>query len=341
MFFILFSDEKVVRKFGLIETLLFPDSHHALVYGVAYPALLAALYVFVYPWPARLVYIYLRKQQKRTLEVKYKLDDETPVTEERIRAFNRANRSRISKFESEIDERDQRIANLERELVEAEGRVKAMEGRRSSVDEETLAKVVPAPVELSALQREILFRMLDGHPNQASESGLGKLFGDPARVAFELEELRLKDLVEPTGDTAGGPNWRLSHHGLKMLFSEKAEREKPAEKTLSGREASEEVIRARIRKDPVGALQEAWNALQERMDAWAKKNGFSSWEEPGAMAQTMADEELNTVRSLRAFSTLASSVTIPISEAAAFDVIDQMQYYEWQVGMHMREGPME
>nr|AEK77419.1 hypothetical protein [Stutzerimonas stutzeri] len=115
-FVILFSSESVVKTFELIEIIVFPDVKVMLLKGLLYPAITSAIYIFLYPYPAKYVYEFSRKRQREIAEIKRRIEEETPLTIEESRRI-RAELARIeSEHTEQLDKKDREIERLKSQL---------------------------------------------------------------------------------------------------------------------------------------------------------------------------------------------------------------------------------
>lgn len=123
---ILASANSVTVTLKLVKDIAFPGEWDWALTGFLYPALATAAYIFLYPYPARFVYGYLRYQQKKQNRVRQKIDDETVLTQEESRkvyAEIEQQRRQAEQLQSQSNQEIQRlrltISSLERELSEA------------------------------------------------------------------------------------------------------------------------------------------------------------------------------------------------------------------------------
>jgi chromosome segregation ATPase len=111
---ILLNHEYIVILFSTTESLQL--KHHNLYYykltNVAelyiYPLLMALFYTFIYPVFSRLLYSYTLNQKKIHKEIKQKIEDTIPITQEEAKEL----RYEHKKLESMIDDSDQKIKEL-------------------------------------------------------------------------------------------------------------------------------------------------------------------------------------------------------------------------------------
>jgi len=106
---VLFSDTSVTQTFGLVDNQIYPDLVTFLAHAVFFPMLSAAVYIFIYPYPARFVYAFTLRRQRETNQIKQQIADETPLTlEESLRlrseyvAHERKNTETVQRLNEEI-----------------------------------------------------------------------------------------------------------------------------------------------------------------------------------------------------------------------------------------------
>lgn len=90
------GDMKANEKFELIKT-IYPQNiwipwegfeiHYSTILGNGFllPLLISLLYIFISPFPSKWIYKFWKNKQREILEIKQKIDDETPLTKEQSR----------------------------------------------------------------------------------------------------------------------------------------------------------------------------------------------------------------------------------------------------------------
>lgn len=78
---VVFSSEPVIRKLHLIK-LIYQDSVQSFFVLTIGPITTAAIYIFLFPYPSRLVYEFTLKQRRKALDTLRKIHNETPITAE-------------------------------------------------------------------------------------------------------------------------------------------------------------------------------------------------------------------------------------------------------------------
>lgn len=66
---IIFSEMPILEKIAFIETVVFEDYIKLLLYGLIFPFMSAIFFLFVYPYPARFIFEFWRKQQRKLKEI--------------------------------------------------------------------------------------------------------------------------------------------------------------------------------------------------------------------------------------------------------------------------------
>ena len=115
-----FSSMDAHEKFDYISTFLYSSSEACLLTGILYPLLTTLAFIFVYPYPARYVYSFVRKRQKELKEIKQQIEDETPLTHAESRKLRRemsrleiASGNEIARLRSENEKLKAVITELE------------------------------------------------------------------------------------------------------------------------------------------------------------------------------------------------------------------------------------
>lgn len=113
------GDMKINEKFNLIKT-LYPqniwtpwegfDIHYSTLLGngLLMPLLITLTYLFIIPYPTRFIYKFWKYRQKELTEIKYSIEDETPIGELQSKKL----RNTIYILQKKHDEQIEEITNL-------------------------------------------------------------------------------------------------------------------------------------------------------------------------------------------------------------------------------------
>lgn len=185
-FVILFSPENVVKTFELIEVIVFPDAEAMLLKGLLYPAITSAIYIFLYPYPAKYVYEFSRKRQREIAEIKRRIEEETPLTIEESRRI-RAELARVeSEHTEQLDKKDREIERLKSQLSSHEA-AKTNDSPKAPLKTQTT-------IEDSQLE---ILRLVEKHDGKAPEKALLKESEhSQVKTEFDLGELVNRGLIE-------------------------------------------------------------------------------------------------------------------------------------------------
>jgi hypothetical protein len=115
-FVILFSAASVTKTFDLINTLVFPDTSSLLLRGILYPLLTTAAYIFLYPYPARIVHRAVQLSQKRLVDDRRSIEGLTLLTIEESRQIRAEREQTEIAHVNEIDRKNKEIDRLRSEL---------------------------------------------------------------------------------------------------------------------------------------------------------------------------------------------------------------------------------
>jgi hypothetical protein len=115
-FVALFSQASVTNTFRLIDTVVYPHWWSFPVYGFGWPLVTALVYIFVYPYPARLAYRFSYEQQKKINDDRRGIEGLTFLTLEESRRIRAELARRENEHEAEIDKKNKEIDQLRERL---------------------------------------------------------------------------------------------------------------------------------------------------------------------------------------------------------------------------------
>lgn len=205
-----FSGEEVLAKLYIIDHYLYPDLASALIQGVAAPMATAAVYLFGYPFPAKWVYTFTRQRQREILDIRRKIEDETPLTvEDSKRIRNELARAEQEYF-AELDRKDAEIARLKGHLAAQEGR---MQSTASSMNDARRPEGLTD--ELLAM-----LSLIDKHGGKLLEPDAISMAGVPKIEAeYRLGELHKMQLLSRVFDpSADEYAFKFTHEGRAALL---------------------------------------------------------------------------------------------------------------------------
>lgn len=113
---IVLSTSKPIEKIVYIKYFAFPDALAIFVHGFLLPLVYALVYLYVYPYPARMVFKHTRENQKALKDIQVKIEDETPLTNEQSREIRRKNRALEEEWERVLSDRQEVIEKLQKEI---------------------------------------------------------------------------------------------------------------------------------------------------------------------------------------------------------------------------------
>lgn len=219
---VLISSMSADEKFAYIDVKIF-NSHQALFYqGALYPLMTTLALIFIYPIPAKFVYEYWRKQQRKLKEIQQRVDDETPLTREEARELRRETLNVQFEFEQELERRSAEITRLKETTKELQNQAKpSIEQSVKKAAKPVSLKTSDTSSPLDAKQVEMLIKIAES-PHGVPESELISSSGSDRILAeFNLGELRAKNLVKVEYDS----DWRepaahVTHDGRAYIVKQ-------------------------------------------------------------------------------------------------------------------------
>jgi hypothetical protein len=208
---ILFSNNSVTTTFELVEKIAFPDSSAVLFRGLILPLLTSLAYVFVYPYPARYVYGFTLRMQRKINQIKQKIAEETPLTIEESRKL------RAEYVENELRQTET-IQRLNDEIARLNSLVKTQDRKDRSVQPLSQAERIYGKLEPTQLA---VLRLLEKKGGNSLEKDLiesSRL--TRVKTEFDLGELLRRSLIERNYSSRdGGHVIKFTHEGRGVLLN--------------------------------------------------------------------------------------------------------------------------
>lgn len=202
---VLFSSFPVDKKFEYISTHLYPFVNSYLSRGVLFPLLTTIFFIFVYPYPAKWVYSFVRNQQRQLLEIKAKIEDETPLTVEDSRNIRRELTRLVLEHEKELEAKNSEILKL-KTLIE-----------NFQNDEPPIEEISSKSPQLNGEQLRMLVYISENEKISLFDlvHALG-LQEERVRAQFNFGELEKKELIyRPSSQEPNG--YSITHTGREVL----------------------------------------------------------------------------------------------------------------------------
>lgn len=210
---ILLSKEPVARSFKMIDALAYPHWWSFGLLGVALPLVTSLAYIFLYPYPARFVFSFTRQRQRELLDIKRKMEDETPLTVEESRKLRREAIRLEQSFYDQLERRDREIERLKDELAAAQVDAK------TQVSDAPVREAERAPIALSDSQTQLL-KMIGESPGM-QRGDISSRGRNRIEVDFDLGELKNGGLIESFSARMDGRPFtglRLTHEGRRAVL---------------------------------------------------------------------------------------------------------------------------
>lgn len=189
---IYFGDEKLADKIKLLDEHIFKTmplvGYDWWTYQFWYPLAIALFYVFIYPGFALIFYNTTLWYNKKSMAIKQRIEDETPITQERARELKREHYKLA-------DERDQALDRLkEREKEYAEilqplrSEIAVLKAENESLKKslETLPAITAERDELKDQFDKMVYLDTSEHPIETA-------FAQPSNIEFPKEVIQTED----------------------------------------------------------------------------------------------------------------------------------------------------
>lgn len=204
---VLLSDASISRTFELIDTVIFPTSASIVTKGFLFPLISALVYVFVYPYPAKFVYGFTRRRQKEINQLRQKIEDETPMTQEESRAF------RLEYLERERSWKE-RLDGL---AAENDALKAALQPPSKVSDKPKKPQALGKGVGKNTSESQLEILILLGNTGEPMEEAqlLRSIKGERLQKDFDLGELKNLGLVRYNPAYA---TYQITHEGRRVLL---------------------------------------------------------------------------------------------------------------------------
>lgn len=199
----LLSELPIREKLDVLHMTFFPTAE-SYAYAFAVPFIGTLVFIFLYPYPARYVYEFWRKQQKLLKEVRQKIDDEMPVTKEEAKELRRSLQRLEDEYQREINNRSAEIQRLREQLHDLQEPM-TKKAVTYAVPKQTPRLSTPKEFTPTATQLELLKQIAETGVNGLSRSAI--LNGTKQSVTmtdFDIGELQGSGLTHITDSGAGG-----------------------------------------------------------------------------------------------------------------------------------------
>jgi hypothetical protein len=183
---VLFSDATVLQTFQLIDNVIYPNIIILLGKGFLAPFISTLIYVFGYPYPAKLIYSFVRKKQRELLEIARQIDNETPLTKEESKKVRLEMAALEEELNAKIFNKNLQINQLASELNQLKKETNTVNVKVSGIGEDE---------EISETQYSLL-ELIDNLKENATHKNLLTMSKQiDLRTEYDLEALIRKNYI--------------------------------------------------------------------------------------------------------------------------------------------------
>lgn len=211
---VLFSSLPVDERIDYISTFLYPCLSSYFLQGALYPLFTAVVFIFIYPYPAKFVYSFTRKQQKELRKIKQEIEDETPLTIEESRKIRRDMTNLELEFERELERRDSEIQRL-KDIIDEHKNVLT-----ETHDAKETSKMVFLDKSYNLDSEQLALLKLVSQGDRPLEKELISLSDiDKVKTEYNLGELLRMELINDFY-LDQGKAYKITHEGRTVLVKE-------------------------------------------------------------------------------------------------------------------------
>lgn len=180
---VVFSGMPALDKIGYLQEAMYTDPWEKAIFLAIGPVITAALFLFVYPYPAKWVFRFWRRKQKELRDIRTEIEGDTLLSLEESRRI----RGQLIEIQKEYDEQlrkaSQDLERTKQQLVERQGAVETLEGQLNEAKTAVSGRLSSAhslsDAELSQILRASPFRLFHNPERGASKI---MMFGPSERI---------------------------------------------------------------------------------------------------------------------------------------------------------------
>lgn len=226
------GDLKANEKFELIKT-LYPqniwtpwegfDIHYSALLGNGFliPLVISLIYIFAIPKPAKFIYKFWKQGQKEILDIKQRIDDETPLTKEQSKKIRQDMINLEIEYEKIFSRKEEEINQLKILLKEAPINENNFPSDKNLIQrnyEDSFFGDRDIDISLTDLQKRIMENIgndKENHTSKISES----LGIDLITAEHNIDELLNIKLIQVINEfNNGNKRYELTPFGRKFLI---------------------------------------------------------------------------------------------------------------------------
>lgn len=140
----LLSENTVTKKIYLIETVAYSSTYELITKAIALPLIATLAYIFLLPFPERIVFRYTRLQQKKIAALQNEIEGSELLTREesielklKLRQAEQEYKKTERRLTEEIEERDRLISTANKQLSQLQKTIETKEQANNPATSET------------------------------------------------------------------------------------------------------------------------------------------------------------------------------------------------------------
>lgn len=208
---VIFSELTFQEKIRYIDFHVFGGWHESLTNGLIIPLVAALFMIIIYPWPARFLYGYWRRQQNKIKADQQKIDGDVLLSADESREIRQAEIKAKMEFDSQLRTKNEEIAYLKEAIEELNKKIDSKQSERLNIKVKNTTKD-----ELSESQMKLLEKVSKSgvvYKNDTIDKSDDKLL-----MEFDFGELLARKLTNENFH-GGVQDYKvtITHEGTKRL----------------------------------------------------------------------------------------------------------------------------
>lgn len=140
--FVLLSTKSVEEKFYFINYSIYHDNLHFILSGLITPLMFSLAFIFIFPYPEKVIYKFWHARKKELIDEKQKIDGAKLLTEEKSRELKRKIIGIEAEHDKEIEKLSLEIKEL-KEIIKYEEKIKGTTREQITKDNIKISSFLP------------------------------------------------------------------------------------------------------------------------------------------------------------------------------------------------------
>lgn len=142
---IILSTKSVEDKFLYIDHIIYNNLQSFVLHGMLYPLITSLLFIFIFPYPEKLIYKYWHINKRKLKEVKQEIDSEIRLSKQESRDLLESIIKKESEYYENLEKKEKEIKNLKDIILRNDGIPKNDDIPKVNSSKEMISKNIIKP----------------------------------------------------------------------------------------------------------------------------------------------------------------------------------------------------